>query len=229
MSVRQLVNVNIAILAVLASTLSGIGAANVAIPLCALVAAGLSLWLTDFTQRFYVGRWTVNAALALGCTAAELARHADSVTFCLSKGLAAPVGSLICGDRAFIRQARRVRKVLGGGMRQAGVLAAAGIVALTEMADRLADDHDTARRLADGLARIPGIAVDPRRVLTNIVYFDIEASDLKAADLAERLNASGVRVLPTGPRQIRAVTQYHVTAKDIESALAIIGQTMASV
>ena len=170
-----------------------------------------------------------NAALALGCTAAELARHADSVTFCLSKGLAAPVGSVICGDRAFIRQARRVRKVLGGGMRQAGVLAAAGIVALTEMVDRLADDHANARRLADGLARIPGISIDPQRVLTNIVYVDFDAPDLKAIDLAERLNASGVRVLPTGPRQIRAVTQYHVTAKDIESALAIFGQTVASV
>ena len=169
-----------------------------------------------------------NAALALGCTAAELASYADSVTFCLSKGLAAPVGSVICGDREFIRQARRVRKVLGGGMRQAGVLAAAGIVALTEMVDRLTDDHANAKRLADGLARIPGIIIDPQRVRTNIVYFAIDVPNLNAQDLTKRLDTSGVKVLSSGPQQIRAVTQYHVTANDIESALAIVAQTMSS-
>ncbi len=167
-----------------------------------------------------------NAALALGCPAAQLAQHADSVTFCLSKGLAAPAGSLICADREFIRQARRVRKVLGGGMRQVGVLAAAGIVALNDMVDRLADDHVNAKRLADGLARIPGLALDPTRIKTNIVYFDIEGPDLMAPDLAQRLDTAGVRVLPLGPRQIRAVTQYHVTSEDIDAALGIFEQTM---
>ncbi len=169
-----------------------------------------------------------NAAQALGCTAAELARHADSVTFCLSKGLAAPVGSVICGDRQFIRQARRVRKMLGGGMRQVGVLAAAGIVSLTDMVARLADDHANAARLAKGLARIPGIAIDPVQVKTNIVHFDIDHPDLAAAELVNRLGTAGVRVLPSGPRQIRAVTQYHVTAKDIDAALAVIEQTLAA-
>ncbi len=170
-----------------------------------------------------------NAAQALGCSAAELARHADSITFCLSKGLAAPAGSLICGEPDFIHQARRMRKVLGGGMRQVGVLAAAGIVALTEMKDRLAEDHANARRLAEGLSHIAGIAVDPSRIKTNIVYFSIDRPGLAAPDLAQRLDSAGVRVLPTGPQQLRAVTQYHVSASDIDAALAIFEQTMASI
>ncbi len=168
-----------------------------------------------------------NAALALGCPADHLARYADSITFCLSKGLAAPVGSVVCGDREFIRRARRMRKVLGGGMRQAGVLAAAGIVALTEMVDRLAEDHANAGRLARGLAGISGIVVDPARVRTNIVYLDIDRTGLVASDLASRLNAAGVRVLPTGPRQMRAVTQYHVNAEDIDAALEVFKSVMA--
>lgn len=170
-----------------------------------------------------------NAAQALGCTAADLARHADSVTFCLSKGLAAPAGSLVCGNPDFIHQARRVRKVLGGGMRQVGVLAAAGMVALTEMVDRLAEDHANARRLAEGLSRIAGIAIDPSRIKTNIVYFSIDRPGLAAPDLAKRLDADGVRVLPTGPRQLRAVTQYHISPTDIEAALTIFEQTMDSI
>jgi threonine aldolase len=170
-----------------------------------------------------------NAAQALGCTAADLVRHADSVTFCLSKGLAAPVGSVVCGDMEFIRQARRVRKVLGGGMRQVGVLAAAGIVALTDMVARLADDHANAARLAQGLARISGIAIDPLRVKTNIVHFDIEHPGIMAADLVDRLATAGVHVLASGPRQIRAVTQYHVASNDIDDALAIFDRTLASV
>jgi threonine aldolase len=169
-----------------------------------------------------------NAAQALGCTAADLARHADSVTFCLSKGLAAPAGSLVCGNPDFIHQARRVRKVLGGGMRQVGVLAAAGIVALTEMVDRLAEDHANAQRLAEGLSRIAGIAIDPSRIKTNIVYFSIDRPGLAAPDLAQRLNTAGVRVLPTGPQQLRAVTQYHISASDIDAALTIFEQAMAS-
>lgn len=170
-----------------------------------------------------------NAAQALGCSASQLARHADSITFCLSKGLAAPAGSLICSDPDFIREARRVRKVLGGGMRQVGVLAAAGIVALTEMVDRLAEDHANAKRLAEGLSRIPGIALDPSRVQTNIVYFEISGPDLSAVELADRMDAAGVRVLPTGSRQLRAVTQYHVGAADIDTALARFGQALAGV
>jgi len=168
-----------------------------------------------------------NAAHALGCSAAELAAPADSITFCLSKGLAAPAGSLICGESDFIQQARRVRKVLGGGMRQVGILAAAGIVALNEMVDRLDEDHANAKQLANELNRIPGLAVDPDRIRTNIVYFNITKPDLTGMDLSERLNTAGVRVLPTGPQQLRAVTQYHVSASDIETALLRIKDTMA--
>jgi len=160
-----------------------------------------------------------NAAVALRVEAAELAAEADSVSLCLSKALAAPVGSVVCGSRPFIAQARRNRKVLGGGMRQAGVLAAAGIVALTEMTERLAEDHANARRLADGLAGLDGIAVKPEAVHTNIVFVEVDADRISAAALAERLQAAGVRVLASGPRQLRAVTHYHITAEHIDAAL----------
>ncbi len=170
-----------------------------------------------------------NAAHALGCSAAELAHHADSITFCLSKGLAAPAGSLICGETDFIQHARRVRKVLGGGMRQVGVLAAAGIVALTQMVDRLAEDHTNARQLAIGLNSISGLAVDPDHIKTNIVYFKLTRQGLTAAQLTERLNDAGVSVLPTGPHQMRAVTQYHVSASDIDEALSRVERTLAAV
>jgi threonine aldolase len=119
--------------------------------------------------------------------------------------------------------------VLGGGMRQVGILAAAGIVALTEMVGRLAEDHANARRLAEGLSRIAGIAIDPSRIKTNIVYFNIDRPGLAAPDLAKRLNSAGVLVLTTGPRQLRAVTHYHICPSDIDTALTLFEQTMASV
>jgi threonine aldolase len=136
------------------------------------------------------------------------------------------VGSLVCGGREFIQTARRARKVLGGGMRQAGVLAAAGIVALNEMVDRLAEDHANARRLAEGLAGLAGLALDPARYPTNIVYFDVVKPGLSAAELVARLQKEGVRMLAAGPRTIRAVTHYEVTATDIETALAAMAKIM---
>lgn len=163
-----------------------------------------------------------NAAAALGVDAATLAAPADSVSFCLSKGLAAPVGSLICGSRDFVQAARRARKLLGGGMRQAGVLAAAGIVALEQMVERLVEDHANARALADGLAAIPGIVLDPDRVKTNIVYFDVVTPGWSAADLVSRLEMRGVRLLASGPRTLRAVTHCDVTRSDIATALAAV-------
>jgi threonine aldolase len=169
-----------------------------------------------------------NAAVALQSDVAALAAAADSVTFCFSKGLAAPVGSMVCGGKDFIAEARRARKVLGGGMRQAGVLAAAGMVALTGMVDRLAEDHANARRLAEGLGGCRGILVDPRAVHTNIVYFGVQHEELTAQELASHLDAAGVRVLALGPNQVRAVTHYHVTADDIQHALAIFRQVTAS-
>lgn len=162
-----------------------------------------------------------HAAAALQVPAREIVSAADSVTFCLSKGLAAPVGSVVCGSVDFIAQARRTRKVLGGGMRQAGILAAAGIVALERMVDRLADDHRNARKLAEGLASIKGLTVDLEYVRTNIVFFQINETSFDAAELAARLDSKGVRVLPTGPRQLRAVTHYPISDDDVDHVLNV--------
>ena len=167
-----------------------------------------------------------NAAIALETEARDLAAQADSVSFCLSKGLAAPVGSMVCSNRDFIAEAKRVRKVLGGGMRQAGILAAAGIVALTEMVDRLKDDHYNARRLAEGLAELKDIAIDPDFVKTNLVFFEIKRPDMTAEELALQLGNYGVRLLTTGPRQLRAVTHYQITTEDVEYALIIFRKVL---
>lgn len=175
------------------------------------------------------GARLLNAAIALGVEPRDLVADADSVTFCLSKGLGAPVGSVVCGSRDFITKARRVRKVLGGGMRQMGVLAASGIVALTEMPDRLADDHANARKLAEGLADIDGLSIDPERVKTNIVYFEVTRSDMTSKLLPEHLSSEGVRLLSTGPNQLRAVTNYHVTSDDIEYALGAFCKVLRNI
>ena len=160
-----------------------------------------------------------NAAVALNVKPKDLVAVTDSVSFCLSKGLGAPVGSLICGAQDFINEARRARKIVGGGMRQAGVLAAAGIVALNEMIDRLADDHANARKLAEGLANMEGVDVDPNRIKTNIVYFEITRENLTAFELESRLNEKGIKILAFGPRRLRAVTHYHISSEDIDIAL----------
>jgi threonine aldolase len=168
-----------------------------------------------------------NAAVAQNIGAAEIARHVDSVTFCLSKGLCAPVGSVLCGPADFIHEARRARKALGGGMRQAGILAAAGIVALNEMVERLCDDHAHARLLAEGLARIPGVRVETDMVRTNMIFFDLaDDVSLSAADVAGRLReTANVWVGENGSRGFRAVTHHWIGADDVHtflSALAIV-------
>ena len=167
-----------------------------------------------------------NAAASLEVTVADLAAEADSVSFCLSKGLGAPVGSVVCGSRDFITEARRARKVLGGGMRQAGVLAVAGIVALEEMAERLSDDHANAHRLAQGLAAMPGVSLDPDQIHTNIVYFEVDRPDMTIPDLVKRLDENGARMLPVGTERIRAVTHYHISAEDIEYVLGVAGNIL---
>jgi len=168
-----------------------------------------------------------NAAAATGVPAARLARGCDTVMFCLSKGLGAPVGSLLIGDRQLITEARGVRKMLGGGMRQAGVLAAAGLVALDEVLPRLADDHATARRLAELLAEIPGIELDLATVETNILCFGLAASTgLTAAGLADRLRDRGVLVHALGANLVRMVTHYHITMGDAEAAAAAVRTVM---
>ncbi|HSW00139.1 MAG TPA: low-specificity L-threonine aldolase [Sedimentisphaerales bacterium] len=163
-----------------------------------------------------------NAAVALNVDVRELTQSVDSLSFCLSKGLAAPVGSVICGSQAFIAEARRVRKVLGGGMRQAGVLAAAGVVGLEKMVDRLQEDHDNAKRLAEGIARIEGLAIDLAKVHTDIVYFDVVEEGLAADSLIKRLNDRGVHMLSVGSRRIRAVTHYGITAVDIDRTIGVL-------
>jgi threonine aldolase len=158
-----------------------------------------------------------NAAVALGVPAASLVEEADSISFCLSKGLSAPVGSLVCGSGEFVERARKSRKMLGGGMRQVGVLAAPGIVALEGMVERLQEDHENARLLAQGLADIEGIDIEPEAVQTNIVIFDVP--EQKVLPLCAGLAKAGVLALPHGPGDIRMVTHYGVSRQDIEEAL----------
>jgi len=157
-----------------------------------------------------------NAAVKQKIDVREIAKYYDSVTVCLSKGLAAPVGSMLCGTASFIKESRRWRKVLGGGMRQAGVLAAAGIVALTEMVERLEDDHENARRLGEGLTEIPGFRLELSGVQTNMVFFEMDERlrGVFIPFMAER----GV-IIGTGHYPIRLVTHYGIEAADIEYVL----------
>jgi len=172
------------------------------------------------------GARVFDAAVALGVDVRHLTRSVDSVQFCLSKGLSAPVGSLLCATREFIAEAQRWRKMLGGGMRQAGVIAAAGIEALDDMVDRLADDHANARRLAEGLADMPGFAVDLASVQTNIVIWDLTTDRVSPQEVVERLGAEGVKILAIGGRQFRAVTHYGIETDDVEQAVDVARQVM---
>jgi threonine aldolase len=167
-----------------------------------------------------------NAAAALGVDARKLAEGVDSVNLCLSKGLCAPVGSVICGSSAFIARARRIRKMVGGGMRQAGIIAAAGIVALETMTERLSEDHENARIFAKGISSIPGLATEPERVATNIVYFDLLDNHLTDDDFLSKLEALGVKLSHTGPARFRMVAHYGITGEEIQKALAAIDAIM---
>jgi len=167
-----------------------------------------------------------NAAVALGVEARELVADVDTVTFCLSKGLCAPVGSILCGPADFIKEARRTRKSLGGGMRQAGILAAAGLVALTSMIDRLAVDHENARRLADKLGTIDGVNVPKETVRTNIVFFRVEGG-ISPQDLCSRLDeeyAIGLDTYP--PDYLRAVTHFWVGEKEVGALADAVAEIM---
>jgi threonine aldolase len=165
-----------------------------------------------------------NAAIALGVSAAEIAACADTVTFCLSKGLACPIGSLFCGTRDDVEEARRWRKRLGGGMRQVGVVAAAGLVALQTMVDRLAEDHANARTMAEGLAELDGITCDLTRVQTNLVYFDLDR--MAAPRFTEECRQRGLLSDWTGPRRMRFVTHYGIEAQDVQRTLAICEEVL---
>ena len=167
------------------------------------------------------GARVFNAAAALGVNVREITFFVDSVMFCLSKGLSAPVGSILAGSTAFIAEARRMRKRLGGGMRQAGVLAAAGIVALEEMIDRLAEDHVHARMLAEGLANLKGYRVDLATVQTNMVRADISGLGITTAAFLEKLAASGIKASGLPPAGVRFVTHRHITREHIEQVLKV--------
>ena len=161
-----------------------------------------------------------NAAVALEDPAEELVKDVDDVSFCLSKGLSCPVGSVICGTQEFIDQARRWRKMVGGGMRQAGVLAAAGLVAMDTMIDRLADDHANAKKLAEGLANIDGLSVDPERIQTNIVIFEVDPALATVQEFMGALDREGVKVSYPGEHTIRMVTHRHIDSGEIDQALS---------
>jgi threonine aldolase len=174
------------------------------------------------------GARVFNASVALGIPVSEIAAPVDTLMFCLSKGLGAPAGSMVAGKAELIAKGRLYRKRLGGGMRQAGVLAAAGLIALEEMPKRLHEDHANARFLAEGLAQIPGVRIDPQEVATNIVIFDVSASPLAAAEISSRLKQRGVLLNAINPRQMRAVTHYDVDRQGCVRALEMLAEAMAS-
>ncbi len=175
------------------------------------------------------GARLMNACVATGHKPSEYTQYFDTVSICFSKGLGAPVGSVVAGTEATIRRVHRFRKMFGGGMRQAGVIAAAALYAIEHNIDRLADDHANAKRLAEGAARATHISVDPDAVETNIVFLDVDASATTAAALAEQLRGRGVLVLPTGPQRLRAVTHLDVSSDQIDAAIAAICQTADTV
>jgi threonine aldolase len=169
-----------------------------------------------------------NAAEAAGTPVRRIVAKADTVTFCLSKALGAPVGSMLAGSKALIDKGRLYRKRLGGGMRQVGVLAAAGLIALEDHPAKLAADHANARALAECLATIPGIAIDPAMVESNIVIFDVSGTALKPADISARLKAEGILLNAINDRLMRAVTHYDVTREDCEKAIAVLRKICAA-
>lgn len=169
-----------------------------------------------------------NAAISLNRPVKEIAYYADSLQFCLSKGLSSPVGSIVVGSRIFIKKVRRIRKMLGGGMRQAGVLAAAGIISLTKMTDRLKEDHDNARLLAEGLSNIDGVFCNLASIETNIVFFRIKEDIMSWQSFIRLVRAKGLFVEELGHGRIRAVTHRGVSAKDIHNALDIVKDVLES-
>jgi threonine aldolase len=168
-----------------------------------------------------------NAAVALGVDVRTLAEPFDTVSFCLSKGLSAPVGSLVCGSKEFVREARRLRKVLGGAMRQAGIIAAAGIVALEQMVDRLAEDHANARRLAEGLAEIGAFDIKLERVQSNILIFSLATDRFTPAQLIARCAQEGLKFQTIEAGQFRMVTHYGIEPEDVDAALGVVRRAVA--
>ena len=168
-----------------------------------------------------------NAATALGDNVAHMTRRVDSVMFCLSKGLGAPVGSMIAGTKAFIEKGRVYRKMFGGGMRQAGVIAAAGLIALEKSPARIHIDQENAKRLAEGIAEIPELTIDPKKVRSNIVIFDCSKTGKTAVELCDALHPHGVWAQDTALRSVRFVTHCDVDRAGIERALLVLKEVVA--
>jgi len=163
-----------------------------------------------------------NAAVALDVDVKDLVRDADSVMFCLSKGLSAPVGSLTCGEKEFIQKARKWRKMLGGGMRQSGHLAAAGIIALKDLVDRLKEDHDNAQILAQGLSGLKGLVLDPKLTKTNIIFFSLKHPTLTSDTFLNNLEANGIKILMVHPGTFRAVLHREISESQIKRVISIL-------
>lgn len=173
--------------------------------------------------RLYMdGARIFNAAVALKIDVKKFTRHVDNLMFCLSKGLCCPVGSLLVGSHEFIEKARKIRKLLGGGMRQAGIIAAPGIVALEKMINRLEKDHTNARSLAEGLSKIYGIKIDLNRVQTNIVYYDVSHLGLSAEIFVSKLKDKGILALPLAEKKVRMVTHIGIESEHIKKSIGII-------
>ena len=180
--------------------------------------------------RLYMdGARIFNAAVALKVDVREFTRHVDNLMFCLSKGLSCPIGSIVVGSNEFIERARKIRKILGGGMRQAGIIAAPGIIALEKMIDRLEDDHKNARLLAEGLVKIDGLHVDLRTVQTNMVMCDVDGLGIQADVFVEKLKARGVLVNSISKKRVRFVTHRGIEKEDIEKALCIIEEVVKEI
>ena len=168
-----------------------------------------------------------NAAIALNIEPALLTKNVDSVMFCLSKGLSAPVGSILAGSKEFIQSARKNRKMLGGGMRQAGILAAAGIIALEQMMERLKEDHKNARILGEGLANISGIKIDLKTIQTNMVYFDLQESGMDTYQFLPKLAKYNILGSPRPPTKVRLVTHYGISEEDIYATIKAIKEIVS--
>ena len=161
-----------------------------------------------------------NAAVATGSTVADLTKNVDSVSFCLSKGLSAPSGSLLCGDKNFIHRARFNRKALGGGMRQAGILAAAGVVAIDIMSEKIIEDHQNAKALADGIAKIDGIIIETEKIKTNIIYFKLDHPKIDSESLLDIMSKKNIRFFELGPNWFRLVTHSGISRENIDYVIS---------
>ena len=202
-------------------------------PLTPVYINSVSKITNDNNMKLHIdGARIFNAAVALNIDVNELVKDADSVTFCLSKGLAAPIGSVICGSEKFIYHARRIRKALGGGMRQAGIIASAGMYSLDNMLDQIREDHKNTTRLAEGINEIEGLSIDRESIKSNILYFDIEKGAKRCEELARQtknitaypfqIALDNIHFFESRPGRFRLVTHYGITGEDIEKTLGVL-------